>query len=145
MKIKFRLIIISILISLFWIISHVYVITTKSNEKNLDFRKADMSLSANDLVSSYKLNEEKSDHLYSEKIIVVDGIVKEITYINNRITIILKSNAKNYGVICDINPNQIEKTKGLKKNQQIQLKGICKGFLRDVILINCNIEIPTNE
>ena len=62
--------------------------------------------------------------------------MKEITHLNNRITVILNSKNENFGVICDINTNQNEKIEQLKKHQKIRVKGICKGFLKDVIILN---------
>lgn len=112
---------------------------------NLDNESAELVLSSNDLLNSYTKNEEKSDSLYAGKIIEITGTIKEITYLNNRNTIILNSNSETFGVICDVNPNQKEKINQLQKNQSIQVKGICKGFLKDVILLNCSIDLLTNE
>lgn len=117
----------------------------KNNEKDLGNELAELTLSSNDLLNSYSKNEEKSDSLYAGKIIEINGTIKEITFLNNRNTIILNSNSETFGVICDINPSQKEKIKQLKKNQKIQIKGICKGFLKDVILLNCSIDLLTNE
>ena len=96
-------------------------------------------------MNAYSNNEEKSDSLYAGKIIEITGSIKEITFLNDRNTIILNSNSETFGVICDINPNQKEKINQLQKNQKIQIKGICKGFLKDVILLNCTIDLLTNE
>ena len=90
-------------------------------------------------------DEERSDSLYADKIIEVTGHIKEIMFLNNRNTIILNSNTENFGVICDVNPNQKRKIKQLKKHQKIRVKGICKGFLKDVILLNCSIDLIPNE
>jgi hypothetical protein len=117
----------------------------KSSEKNLENETAELIINSNDLVNSYTINEEKSDSLYAGKIIEVTGFVKEITFLNKRNTIILNSNTETFGVICDINPNQKDKIKQLKEHQKIRVKGICKGFLKDVILLNCSIDLTPNE
>lgn len=117
----------------------------KSSEKNLQNEHAERSVSSKELINAYTINEEKSDRLYAGKIIEVTGFIKEISFLNNRNTIILNSNTETFGVICDVNPNQEEKIKLLKKHQKIRVKGICKGFLKDVILLNCSIDLIPNE
>ena len=142
-KNKFFLLIILLLI----IINGYYYIPKLfySSKKNLENEVAELMLDSNDLIKSYALNEEKSNQLYAEKIIEVTGFIKEITFLNERNTVILNSENETFGVICDIHPNQEEKIKQLKEHQKIRLKGICKGFLKDVILLNCTIEILPNE
>ncbi|KGL64152.1 conserved hypothetical protein, tRNA-anti-like family [Polaribacter sp. Hel1_85] len=106
---------------------------------------SEASINSNDLIDSYILSEEKTDKLYSGKIIEVTGFVKEVTFLNNRNTVILYSQNKTSGIICDIHPSQIEKVKNLKEHQKIIVKGICKGFLKDVVLLNCYIDLKLNE
>ena len=142
-KNKFFLFIIIVIIA---IIGYYYIIPLfTSSDKNIENEVPELALNSNDLISAYISNEEKSDELYVGKIIEVTGSIKEITFLNDRNTIILESKNKKFGVICDLNPNQKEKIKELKKHQKIKVKGICKGFLKDVILLNCAIEIITNE
>ena len=117
----------------------------KSSEKNMENETAELSVSSNKIVNAYTINEEKSNILYAGKIIEVTGFVKEITFLNNRNTIILNSNTQTFGEICDVNPNQKGKIKQLKENQKIRVKGICEGFLKDVILLNCSIDLTPNE
>jgi len=117
----------------------------EASEKNLENKVAELTLSSNDLIHNYVNNEEKSNKLYTGKIIEVTGFVKQITFLNDTNTIILNSENETFGVICDINSNQKEKIKALKLHQKIRVKGICKGFLKDVILLNCSIDLMTNE
>lgn len=117
----------------------------KTSTINLENEIAEKTINANNLVRAYSLNEEKSNKLYAGKIIEVVGFIKEITFINNRNTIILNSENETFGVICDINPLEKEKIKLLKKHQKVRIKGICKGFLKDVILLNCAIDLTPYE
>ncbi|MDD7913082.1 OB-fold protein [Polaribacter ponticola] len=116
-----------------------------SSDKNLEHEIAEMVLTSNDLVKSYNKDEKKSNALYAGKIIEITGFVEKVSFLNNRNTIILKSNTENFGVICDVHPNDFENLKELKENQKIRVKGICKGFLKDVILLNCSIDLKPNE
>jgi ABC-type lipoprotein release transport system permease subunit len=136
----------SIITLLLLIIGYYYILPMfKSSEKNLQNEHAERSVSSKELINAYTINEEKSDRLYAGKIIEVTGFIKEISFLNNRNTIILNSNTETFGVIYDVNPNQEEKIKLLKKHQKIRVKGICKGFLKDVILLNCSIDLIPNE
>jgi hypothetical protein len=134
-------------ILLFLIVNGYYFVVPlfKSSEKNIENKTAALIINSKDLINSYTLNEQKSDSLYAGKIIEVIGYVKEITFLNNRNTIILNSKTDIFGVICDVNPNQKEKLKQLKEHQKIRVKGICKGFLKDVILLSCSIDLMPNE
>lgn len=117
----------------------------KLSNKNIENEVTEHNLNATDLVNYYANNEAKANLLYTGKIIEITGTIKEISYLNDRNTIILNSNSETFGVICDINPNQKEKLHQLKQHQKIKVKGICKGFLKDVIFLNCSIDLPINE
>ncbi|RKM87649.1 hypothetical protein D7036_24990, partial [Aquimarina sp. BL5] len=52
-------------------------------------------------------------------------------------TVILYGDNKYSGVLCDMQSDQTVGIRKLKKGQKIMLKGVCKGFLKDAILLNC--------
>ena len=77
--------------------------------------------------------------------LIYQGKVKEVSFLNNTNTIILLGD-ENSGIICDFSQNQTKEIKALTKNQTVIIKGIYKGFLKDVILLNCLlINDITNE
>lgn len=119
-----------------------YFLSSVNNVINVN---AEHRLTANELVSNFNNDEVISKKRYSGKVVEISGIIKEINFLNDRTTVILKSDSENFGVICDINPNQKENIYHLKQNQNITVKGICKGFLKDVILLNCNFTLSTDE
>lgn len=145
MKFKNKFFLIIIVLSI--LIGGYYFVNPFSNssEKDLENVVSDLVLTSNDLVKAYTNDETKSNDLFAGKIIEVSGYIKEITYLNDRNTIILNSKSETFGVICDINPNQKEKIDKLQDHQKIRVKGICKGFLKDVILLNCSIDLLTYE
>ena len=135
-----------IILVLLLINGYYYVLPIfKNSNKNLENVAFELALNSNDLVNQFISNEEKANEIYAGKIIEITGYVKEVTFLNNRNTVILYSKNKTSGIICDINKNQIEKVKKLKEHQKIKVKGICKGFLKDVVLLNCYIDIEPNE
>lgn len=95
-----------------------------------------MLYSADNLIST--LQSEKKHN--RESVIAVSGTVNEINTINKRITILLKGNeAQETFVICDMNSNQNSSIKTIKKGDSILIKGLLKGILKDVIMLNCVI------
>ena len=92
--------------------------------------------STENLISTLQSNTEYD----SEEVIAVTGIVHEINTINKRITILLKADkAQEHFVICDMNSSQANTIKTIKKGDSILIKGLLKGILKDVILLNCVI------
>lgn len=117
----------------------------KLSENNLEKVSSEVSISTKVLLSSFINNEKKSNELYAGKILEVVGFVSEISLLNNRHTILLYIENEKSGIICDVHNSQIEKIKKLKKHQKIKIKGLCKGFLKDVVLLNCYIDLELNE
>ncbi len=100
-------------------------------------------ISAKDLSNQFNKNEQKSNLKYNNKIITVYGTIEKISLLNNRQTIILTGNSKT-SVICDLDDNELVKINALKKKQQLYIKGICKGYLKDIILLNCFVDTKNN-
>ncbi|WP_394350956.1 OB-fold protein [Poritiphilus flavus] len=100
--------------------------------------KPEVYLNAETLISHFKNKDE--NFLEAEKIVSIEGTIKEINSLNNRMTILLEGGVDESAcVICDM---QTDQTKGLKKfkpKDTIRLKGVFKGFLKDAIFLNCVI------
>nr|WP_298794704.1 hypothetical protein [uncultured Allomuricauda sp.] len=96
------------------------------------------TVSADELISIFTTNEELASNSFVEKTIEVKGVIKKINYINNRQTILLKSErfAQSF-VICDMMPSTENRIGALNIGDTLAIKGICKGFLFDVIMLNC--------
>jgi len=121
------------------IIGGAYIYFKLYDQPYLDITtvSTEIKTSSERLTASFIQNEKNANSIYQNKIIEVAGIVKEVTFLNNRNTVILYGENKHSGVLCDMQSNQITKVKNLKKGQKVMIKGICKGFLKDAILLNC--------
>ncbi|WP_299252661.1 hypothetical protein [uncultured Aquimarina sp.] len=117
----------------------LYIYFEFCNYTDIDIDKVstEIKTSSKNLTASFIRNEKNANSIYKDKIIEVEGVVKEVTFLNKRNTVILYGNNKNSGVLCDMQSNQIMEIKKLVKGQNIVLKGVCKGFLKDAILLNC--------
>ncbi len=111
----------------------------KVTNSSIDIKHSasDRVISAHAITLNYVDDEKEANHKFQNKIIEVHGIVKAITTTNQRNTIVLKGWQSDTNVICDLETQQINKPILIGTN--LKIKGICKGFLKDVILLNCMI------
>lgn len=81
-----------------------------------------------------------------EKVVEIEGVIREINYDNNRATILLGSAIDTSSfIICDMQNSQKEAMAKLNPKDTIQLKGVFKGFLEDAIFLNCVISNRKHE
>jgi hypothetical protein len=103
------------------------------------YKKPDIQISSEELISSFNKNESKANTLFVGKVIETKGVIKKITYQNDEFTILLKGENEFSYVICVMQSDQYVKVNQMILGQSIVLKGMCKGFLNDVIFFNCII------
>ena len=98
----------------------------------------DQTLSAERITSMIK--SEEPGALKINSIVAFKGQVQKVSYLNDRITILLGAdkNAKAF-VICDMQEDQRNEIAQIKTNDTITIKGVFKGFLEDAIFLNCVI------
>lgn len=108
---------------------HVNVVETKS----------DIILSASKILNDFSTDENLANKLYLEKIIKINGTISELNIEKERGIITLKTTDDFGSVLCHLSEGGMKKMKSLKVGQTITLKGICTGFLMDVILVKCEI------
>lgn len=117
-----------------------------SNKEINSETKPSVSILSKELMNQYIKDEKKADSLYTDKVIEVTGTLKNISFLNKKITIILNSYVEDTNFICELNDSEKNKIVNLDKDNTITIKGICKGFLKDIVLLNCYIDtIKNNE
>ena len=97
----------------------------------------EIKISSKDLLAEFLEDEAKANENYVEKVIEVAGTVKEVTFLNNRYTVLLQGQGEYACLICDMDSGMVEEIQSIAKGDSIKLKGVCKGFLMDAILLNC--------
>ncbi|TBN04411.1 hypothetical protein EYD45_07275 [Hyunsoonleella flava] len=126
----------AVLVLAFFIAKHL--VWDKPDTTDLSYRTPVYKLDAETVINF--IQNEDSNNLKAEQVIEVEGVVKKITYLNNRITILLGADGKeNAFVICDMESNQAEKVANVATKDTITLKGVFKGVLEDAIFLNCII------
>jgi DNA/RNA endonuclease YhcR with UshA esterase domain len=131
----------TIITILFLAIISSFVIYKIYNKPHVNVAVAisDVSLTADKIISDFSSDENIANKKYLEKIIEVKGVVSEIKVEKEKGIITLKTNDDFGNVICHLSKEGTKKISTLKENQTIVLKGICTGYLMDVILIKCEL------
>lgn len=115
----------------------LYLYNKKPAEvKDID---ADYSLSALKLSNLYSTNEKLADEKYGNKILIVKGSIANIDFENGNGIITLKDANNTSSIICHLTPIENKKALSLKKGSTIKIKGVCTGYLLDVMLDRCVI------
>ncbi len=106
-------------------------------ERNIAAEKS-IALSSDSLVTAYETNEHRCDSLFLNKALEVTGEVAEIRQDQaGKSIVILKSNDPMSNVSCTMKGKT-----SLKPGEKVTLKGICTGYLMNVVLIET---IPANH
>ncbi len=97
--------------------------------------KADYSLAATDLVKEFETNEQASNKKYWDKVIRVEGMLKEIVKDDKGFySLALGDTSSMSSVRCSIDSVHSKEADGVKKGSIIAVKGICSGFNADDML-----------
>jgi len=97
-------------------------------------QKPFVSLSAKELFKAFESDETSANENYLDKVIEVHGEVGEVTRdLDNNTIVIFKSDDPFFGIRCTIGTNNMQ----IKPGDTIHMKGICKGYLSDVVLTDC--------
>lgn len=109
---------------------------------NVADEQADVMLTANKIIADFSSDETTANKNYLEKIIAVTGTVSNIKVEKSKGIITLKTNDDFGSIICHLTADETKKINTIKAGQKITIKGICTGFLMDVILIKSVIIKP---
>ncbi|MEO0572075.1 MAG: hypothetical protein AAF039_10260 [Bacteroidota bacterium] len=122
----------------FWALHYL----NKSPEKITPDTHVEVKISSTDLLASFIEDESKANLDFVEKVVEVQGLVKEVTFLNNRYTVLLQGQGEYACLICDMDDDEVDQINEVVIGDSITLKGICKGFLMDAILLNCVLVNP---
>jgi hypothetical protein len=113
------------------------LITYNKPHKSVINIKPDHVTSAYSLFEEYSLQEQRADEKYLDKIIMVEGEIKEIAKVaDDRINITLEAGDDIFGVSCTFEKNS-GSLYSFNVGDRVNIKGICAGMLMDVVMINC--------
>lgn len=95
-------------------------------------------------IDSIEKKVKKPEHLkqydpYIEKAINVKGVLTDVKVHDEKYILTITSNSGKIASICNMQSDQIKKINKLHIGENITIKGIYKGYLIDMILLNCII------
>ncbi len=97
--------------------------------------KTDLSVDASALVSAFEEDENAANADYLEKVIEVSGTVDKSETADGIQSIYLQTVGGMGMVLCQMEEEIIPPANG----EKIQIKGICTGYLMDVVLVKCKV------
>jgi len=108
---------------------------------DIDKTTTEISISSDKLLHAFHKDELAANAHFVEKAIEVSGTIEKINYLNNRYTVLLKGKDNDSYVLCDMLPSSVDSIQ-LLPGETVRLKGICKGYLMDVVMLNCILVNP---
>lgn len=94
-----------------------------------------VKLISSTLLEDFEEDENTANANYLGQVIQVSGTIKELGMTDGNGTITLNSGNSFGSVICNLMPEENKKILQLKRGHLISIKGICTGYLMDVILV----------
>jgi hypothetical protein len=104
---------------------------------NVAEKSVDINITANTLLANFSSDETKANTKYLDKIIAVKGMVTNVEFNGEKAAISLQTKDDFGSVVCYLVKEEVKKSAAIKEGQEVILKGICTGFLMDVILVKC--------
>jgi hypothetical protein len=96
-------------------------------------KKADVKVTAAQLIADYEANEQAANDKYLGKVIEVSGKITDVTTEEGKLKIHIETSNPMSLVICEMEDN---KDGGAPKTgDEAVIKGMCSGYLSDVILV----------
>lgn len=109
-----------------------YVFTEKFTDTNEV--KADFTVNALDLIHEFEKNDSLANKKYSEKIIVVNGMVSEVEGADTTVNIKMADTTSGSYVIFAFQQQHRNQAKSIKTGDSVSIKGSCSGGVYSQIL-----------
>lgn len=132
----------AILLSLLIVPVVVIACITMYNKPHINVAKTApdiSSITSQTLLNDFLSDENQANSKYLEQIIQVTGVISKLETAKGGGIVTLRDEDSFGSVMCHLSPEETEKMESLKKGQSVTVKGICTGYLMDVILVKCVI------
>ncbi|KOY85954.1 hypothetical protein AD998_07180 [bacterium 336/3] len=138
---KKRIIITSVLAIFLIGVTGIYYVYNKPH-RDVKGENAFVTVEAKQLFDEYSKNQQEANKKYLDKVIVVKGVVKEVTLPTDNkggATIVLETGDEMFGISCGFDAKDSQNP---AVGSQIVIKGVCTGMTMDVVLNKCSIQKP---
>lgn len=106
---------------------------------SLENVKPTATLTADSIFLLFEQNEMKSNDVYLNKVISVSGKIQNVLADTSGVAITLQTSSGLFGVTCKMDETNLDISQ-YSEGQTVKIKGLCTGYLMDVILIRCVME-----
>ena len=97
------------------------------------------TVSAEEILDEFMSHEDNANHRFLDKIVRITGKIQSIETANGMAILTLGSGDGPGGVICNMDPSENKRVLELKVGQELEVKGICTGYLLDVVIVRAVI------
>jgi len=108
----------------------------RSTDDSVKDVKVNVEIIATDLLQAYETDEDEANNLYLNQIIKVTGYVSEIDELESGFSVYLKDNDETSGILCGFSKKSFS-DKSVIVGDSVTIKGLCTGYLLDVVLNKC--------
>jgi hypothetical protein len=117
----------------------VWRVSFRNAELSVGKETAAYHLSAQQLQQEFEEDEATANSKYLNKTISVAGTIAKVEETEEGLNVYLQEPESMSGVICGFN-RKIATPDDFKAGEEIKIKGLCTGYLFDVVLVKCQIE-----
>jgi len=107
------------------------------NVASLKNQKPDVEVSAQKLLEDYTADEKTANETYLGKVVQVSGKVTTIAEEEGKKKVNLDTGNPISAIICEVESGK--DIGSIKAGDEVKMKGLCSGYLSDVILVQANV------
>jgi hypothetical protein len=104
------------------------------------YMKPAFKLEASTFIKQFETDESKANAKYADKTISVHGVAHTVQTTDTTATVFLNDGYSGTSVVCQFGRESNEEIKDLKKGDLVTIKGICSGYLMDVVMVRCVLD-----
>ncbi len=104
------------------------------------YMKPAFKLEASTFIKQFETDESKANAKYADKTISVHGVAHTVQTTDTTATVFLNDGYSGTSVVCQFGREGNEEIKDLKKGDLVTIKGICSGYLMDVVMVRCVLD-----
>lgn len=104
---------------------------------SLEKKKADVAATADEIIAAYEADEKVADGVYLGKVVQVTGKVSGVTEEGGIKKIQLETSNPMSLIICELETGA--ESGDVKAGDMVSVKGMCSGYLSDVILVQSTL------
>jgi len=102
--------------------------------------KPSFKLNTDEFLKQFEANEAEATTRYVDNTISVHGTIGSTHITDTTATVFLNDASSTASIICEFQKESSKELQKLKTGDPVTIKGICSGYLLDVILVRCVVD-----